>query len=285
MIGALSSGRFGMAPQDETMGELPPVLAPGPGGGIGGGILSQQRRGDLEGVPEVTDGNPQLPKSKPAYNNPFSSDNLGQTLLDIGQGFLSSNNFFEGLGNVAGGLRSRVQELNPRGKPKVSYGGPNGQFEITEHPDGTRTVRKVPEFAEALKAEEAAKRRLSTKDSNDTVARAVASIGRLDPIKRASAYNFLLQRPAEFGLTAEDVAGLPQEWSDTYGTVRGQMGYSIPQYEANLDRDRAFQHRQAQDSVRNGQAQQRIGISRETSRRAGAKAGAFKAPTGYTLVN
>lgn len=261
-MGALSSAAFapangvlsrraGFSPASpygslDENGELPPILTPpnAPGGGIGGGILRNQPQGQLE-VPQdasVDDlaGDPS--QTARSFSSPFSKANLSQTLLGIGQGFLSNpDSFWKGLGAAGGAISDRIEKLNPTGKRKITYGGPENQFEITENPDGTRSVRKVPEFAQAAQAAQADKRRLTTKDSNDTVNRAVAAISRLDtPEKRASAYNFLLQRPAEFGLTADDVTGLPQEWSDTYGTVRGQMGYSLPQYEANQDRDRAF---------------------------------------------
>lgn len=281
LIGALSNvyGVF------DDNGELPPL-----NGGFGGGVLTSQQAQMPEDSPQesVQPINGVLSSKAPKRVNPFSSDNLGETLMGIGQDFLSGGNFWEGAGAAVGSIKDRMKALKSKGK--VSYGGPNNQFEITEHPDGSRTVRKVPEFAEATQQEAAEKRRLSARDTNDTLTRAIASISRLDTDqKRASAYNFMLQDPAQFGLTADDVAQLPQEWSDTYGAVRSGMGYSVPQYETNLDRDRAFQHRQGQDGIRNGQAQQRIGISEKSANRprsgggGGRKTNTFKAPASFIL--
>lgn len=131
---------------------------------------------------------------------------------------------------------------------------------------------------------------MSSKDTNETVNRAMASILRLDTEqKRASAYNFMIQDPAQFGLTADDVTGLPGQWSDSYGQVRSGMGFSAPQYETNLDRDRAFQFNQTQAGIRNGQADRRIGISQQNADRRRSSGGgrsapkAFKAPGGFVL--
>jgi hypothetical protein len=200
----------------------------------------------------------ELPKPPPTKrsNNPFAKDNLGQTLLDIGQGFLSSPDFAQGLGNAAGAISGRAADLRKLNTPKVSYGGPQDQFEITENPDGTRAYRQIPEVAEAIASANKAKSAPSAKELVDMRARTIRSIMELPPEQRANAYAMVMTFPERYGL---DVTNMPRAWDETYGSVVSGMGLSANQAEGLDLRREQLAHRKDVDATRSSQNAQRIG--------------------------
>lgn len=202
-----------------------------------------------------------LPKAPPKAlsNNPFSKDNRQQTLLSIGQAFLSSPDFFQGLGSAAGAVNGRIDELKglqAAQRPKVSYGGPDDRFEISEAPDGTRSIREVPEFAKVLDDKAARKDAPSPKEVIEMRARAVHAIGQLPEDQRAAAYANLLGHPDMYG--GLDVSNMPPGWDPNYAAVMGGLGTSVSQDENADYRERALRYRNAQAERRLDQAQQRI---------------------------
>jgi hypothetical protein len=252
---------------------------------------------DDEPAPQVWDekipgSTPQgLPKPPPSVRstNPFGKDNLGRTLLDIGASFLSSNDFNGGLAGASRAIGSRSDELRAQNAKQTSYGGPQGQFEITTNADGSRVIRKVPEFAQAIQEQEAAKRALTPKDAVDQRARVVYSIAQLPAEQREAAYRDIMVNPEYYGISTK---GMPMVWSDSYGAVMGGLGQTVNQAENSDLRGRQFDHRQVVDQERLGQGRQRLqqGAARvqqgaERLKRGGSGKGnsGFKAPSGFIL--
>ncbi|MFD1959600.1 hypothetical protein ACFSHP_12085 [Novosphingobium panipatense] len=206
-------------------------------------------------------GGPSLPSAPPSAKRrgPFSKENLGQTLLDIGAGFLSGHNFSDGLGAAGKALSGRMDDLRAQEKaerPSIAYGGPDDRFEITTTSDGQRVIREVPEFAKVLDAKAAAERAPKTKDVIDQRARAIYSIGQLPESERAAAYATLMEHPEMFG--GVDVTGMPPGYDPTYATVMGNMGTTVGQAITNDRAERALQVRTEQGAERLRQGQQRI---------------------------
>jgi hypothetical protein len=240
--------------------------------------------------PEVTPER-RLPQAPPGVakrsTDPWAHGNRSKTLLDIGAAFLSSDDFFRGLGNASSALSGRHEQLNKASIPQITYGGPDDQFEISTDPTtGERTIREVPEFAQAVAAKRASTRALSPKDQTDLRARAIYAIGQLPPEQRNAAYADLMNNPGRYGV---DTTGLPPGWDETYGSVMGGIGQPVGAAQANADRDRAFDHRVTQDRIRNtqterrlGQGDQRLTISRNKGS-GGAKRNTFKASPGFIL--
>lgn len=99
---SFADGPFGTSQRPQNPFELPPVSqVPGefPRPGMDEG--PDEGPDEQQSVPVQS----QLPGSlKPRSSNPFAKDNMAQTLLSIGQGFLGSNSFWEGLGAASGAV-------------------------------------------------------------------------------------------------------------------------------------------------------------------------------------
>lgn len=273
-------GRFSTPPYAGTPPYAPdptrdasPIGMPAPGPGA-----------STPGMPRQQPGLPSAPPSTRS-TDPFAKENRRQTLLNIGAAFLQEDDFFKGMGRAAGGLSDRMESLK-KSPNKVEYGGPGNQFEITTDETGSRTVREVPEFAKAIQDEREAKRpTLSPRDQADMRARAISAINRLPPEERQAAYADFMSNPGKYG--GVDTAGMPSTYDPRYAGIMGSMGMSVPQYESNADRDRAFDHRVTTDTRRLGQGDARIAASaskgKATGRRRGALRSAPKLPTGFIL--
>jgi hypothetical protein len=114
----------------------------------------------------------------------------------------------------------------------------------------------------------------------------VYQISQLPPEQRAEAYRDLRANPEQYGISAQ---GMPMVWSDTYGTVAGNMGQSVSQAEAQDLRAQALKHRQFVDQRRLDQGDARIsqGAARvaqgaERLKRA-PRSVAIKPPAGFIL--
>lgn len=158
--------------------------------------------------------------------NAFDRQHVSDTLLSLGAGFLSGHNFSDGLGAAAQNLAQRNQAIRAEQRPTVTYGGPDDTFEISTYGNGDRSVRRVPEFAEAARQKQAAAKAPAYKDVMETRSRALYNISRLPPEQRTAAYADLRQNGASYGV---DTTGLPDTWSDTFGSVAGGMGQSVYQ--------------------------------------------------------
>lgn len=208
----------------------------------------------------------------------WDKDHISETLAGIGQAFLSNQNFGEGLGAASGVIGGRQGELRREAQKSTTYGGPDGQFEITVDGMGNRTVRPVPEFAAAVQAKQDAKLRPDAKDNLDFRGRALFAISKLKtPEERQAAYADLLGNSQAYGI---DVNGMPSTWSDTYGQVAGSMGMNVNQA-TNAERNGLIaDNRIATNNARTAQGEARLGLSRNAEARAAAKASLPKAPPG-----
>lgn len=241
-----------------------------------------------QGAPQVPQAQQQpqgLPKAPPSVRStdPWAKENYRKTLLDIGAAFLSEDDFFKGMGKAASGLSSRMDALQ-KSPNKVEYGGPNNQFEITTDESGNRTIREVPEFARAIEEDRAAKRpTLSPSQQMDYRARIIHGINQLPPEQRQQAYADFMTNPQKYG--GLDTTGMPQTYDPTYGRIAGNMGMSVPQYEAGVDRDRGLEMRANTDNWRRQQGEARLKKSsgKGGGRRGGALRGAPKLPAGFIL--
>lgn len=212
------------------------------------------------------------PSKRNSPDNPFSKDNLGRTMLDIGSAFLANHDDpWAGFGAASKAIGARQDELRSRLQKSVSYGGPENQFEITQNPDGTRTVRQVPEFAKALKDKEAAKNGMKPDDVIKTRAQVMHYINSLPPSQRGAAYNHLVNQPGQFGLPAEAVASMPPGYDNIYGGLSEGLGTPIPAALSNEDRDRGYGYRVRNDDRNYSQRERRMNKPRAGGTRTGSK--------------
>lgn len=270
--------------------ELPPISPEAAKASWGNGYSPDDM---LKMFPPVTEtiaptDDRRLPKPPPSVmrsDNPFAKDNLSRTLLDIGAAFLSNDDFGHGLGAAAQAVGGRQDALRAANQKQTTYGGPGGQFEITQAPDGTRSVREVPEFADAIRREAEAKKALGPKETVDLRSRLVHSISQLPPEQRAAAYRDLMANPEYYGV---DTKGMPTIWNDNYGAVMGDLGQTVNQAEAGVLRGQQFQHRQAVDQARLQQGDQRLQQGATRLKQGGGRSGpraTSKAPSGFIWDN
>lgn len=205
----------------------------------------------------------------------FDKDHISQTLLGIGQAFLSNQNFGEGLGAAAGVMSKGQQTLRDDAKQTITYGGPNNQFEISADKQGNRTVREVPEFAKAAREERDAKLAPKPTDVYDRRSRALYAVSQLPPEQRSAAYADVLQNADAYGI---DTRGMPPVWNDTYGQVAGGMGLNVNQALTNVRADRVADNRIETNVARTAQGSERIAISRAKDARVASKSSLPKAP-------
>ena len=228
------------------------------------------------GLPQATTPLQQpLPEPPPSVRKKaptiWDKDHISETLLNIGQAFLSNQNFGEGLGAAAGVMSDRQAGLRRENQRSVTYGGPGNRFEIATDPEGNRTVREVPEFAAAIREEQAAKNAPDPKDLADARSRVVFAVSRLPKEQRQAAYADVIANPQRYGISPE---GMPQAWDDTYGTVAGQSGLTVNQALANTRADRVADNRIATNDARTAQGAARLDLTRTKDARAALKASA-----------
>lgn len=255
------------------------------------------------GQPEQTPSTLQrpLPVPPPSVTKKTSiwdKDHISGTLLDIGQAFLSNQNFGEGLGAAAGAMSRGQKAIQDQSRKSISYGGPNGQFEIATDAQGNRTVRQVPEFAAAaqadrdakVKADREAREAPNWKDMRSAQTAVVHQIGQLDTSEqRAATYADLLAHPERYG--GVDTRGLPPIWSDTYGAVMGGSGQTVVQDRKGDRDDEAFDWRKTHGDRIADQGDQRLTLQRQKAAKAGLpkappstrKPAAAKLPNGFIL--
>ena len=220
----------------------------------------------------------------------WDKDHISETLLGIGQAFLSNQNFGEGLGAAAGVMSRGQQALRDDAKRTVTYGGPNNQFEISADKNGNRSVRLVPEFAKAAQDERDAKARPSWKDMEDRKARLVYQVGKLPQGQRSAAYADIIANPQRYGISPD---GMPTEWSDTYGTVAGNSGMTVMQDRGADRSDLLAGEKIKNDGARTQQGADRLDLARTKDARAALKAsappsvrngGGAKPAKGYSII-
>lgn len=202
----------------------------------------------------------------------WDKDHVSETLLGIGQAFLSNQNFGDGLGAAAGVMAKGQQTLRDDAKKTVTYGGPNNQFEISADRNGNRTIREVPEFARAAREERDAKNAPSFKDAQDRKARVIYQIGTLpDKAQREAAYADVIANPQSYGI---DPRGMPTAWNDTYGTVAGNSGMTVNQAWGNGRADLMAGWKMQDGDKKTAQGAERLELAKTKDARAALKASA-----------
>jgi hypothetical protein len=209
----------------------------------------------------------------------WDDDHISETLLGIGQAFLSNQNFGEGLGAAAGVMSKGQQALRDDAKRTITYGGPDNQFEISADKNGNRTVRRVPEFAQAAQEAREAKAAPAWKDTQDVKSRVLYQIGQLPQDKRAGAYAGVMANPQAYGI---DPRGMPPAWDDTYGTVAGNAGLTVNQSLNAVRADRLADNRISTNDARTAQGEARLNISRAADARSERKSRLPKVPASVT---
>jgi hypothetical protein len=156
----------------------------------------------------------------------WDKEHISETLANIGAGFLSNQNFGDGLGAAAQTIAGRTRQLREEGRPDISYGGPGDQFEITtDRRTGAKTIREVPLFRKYNEQLRDDKNRPDFKTQHDMRSRALFVIAtQVPPGQRAAEYRRLMKNPEYYGV---DPSGMPAEWDDRYGTIAGTMGLSV----------------------------------------------------------
>jgi hypothetical protein len=188
-------------------------------------------------------------------------------------------------------MNDRQAALRKEAFKSTTYGGPDNRFEITTDGQGNRSVREVPEFARVVQEEREAKMAPKPSDVQDRRSRALYGIMQLPPEQRSAAYQDLMSDPARYGV---DTSGMPAVWSDTYGTVAGNMGMTVPQARSAERGDKLTDWRMADGDKRTAQGAERVELSRQAGARAALKASAppstrrggsgSKALKGYSII-
>lgn len=160
----------------------------------------------------------------------WDKGHISDTLLSIGSGLLSSQNFGDGLAAAGRGILSQQQALRAQQLKSTTFGGPDNEFAITTDALGNKSVQRMPAFAAVNREKREAEFRLKTaqvpKDVADIRGRVVHAIGQLPPEQRSAAYADVLANPGYYGV---DTTGMPNAWTDQYGTVAGAMGMNVNQ--------------------------------------------------------
>ncbi len=219
-----------------------------------------------------------LPPAPPTKRpTPWDKEHISETFARIGQGFFQSQNFGDGLGNAAAAIAGRSKDIRAENTKSVTYGGPNDQFEILTDAYGRKSYREVPEFAKATAAAQAAKQAPDAAAVADRRSRAVYAISQLPPEKRTAAYASLIANPNAYNV---DVAGMPAEWSDDYGTVGGLMGMPVDKAIAQ-DRGNTL----AQDTIRHRKVGEEQGAARVAQGQARVAQGAQRVAQGASRLS
>jgi len=186
----------------------------------------------------------------------WDKEHISETLANIGQAFLSNQNFGEGLGAAAGAIGNGMRGLRQERVKSVEYGGPDDMFEITTDPaTGERSVREVPEFSKAVKEGREARTAVRGKDAVNFRSNALYGIAQMPPAEREAAYQTLLASGSLYGV---DTAGLPPGWDDSLGAIAGGVGMSMKDWLKNQRDDKAVSARISQGQQRNDAARQRL---------------------------
>lgn len=179
---------------------------------------------------------PPLPQPPPTRKpTPWDKAHISETLAGIGAGFLSSQNFGDGLGAAAQSIAGRQRQLREEGRPDISYGGPGDQFEITtDRRTGAKSYREVPEFRAAVDRNATLKAKPDFKTIADMRSRALAAVAQMPLEQRPAAYRSLLAHAPAYGV---DTTGMPAEWDETYGALGGAMGLNVNQAHTQARQD------------------------------------------------
>ncbi len=209
---------------------------------------------------------PKMPPSAKRRATPWDKEHISETLLGIGAGFLSSQNFGDGLGNAAQAIGGRMKDIRAERRRSTKYGGPGDQFQIVTDADGNDTITEVPAFRDAVARDAAgklavaqagidARKGLTAKDNIDLRSRVVHAIMKLPPEERGAAYQNMLAHPEQSGV---DTTGMPSQWTDQYGALISGMGLSVNQSQTQELGQASLSERKRSAGVREDQGAQRV---------------------------
>ena len=202
----------------------------------------------------VEAGLPPLPR-KPG--NLWDKKHLDDSLLAIGTGLLSGDDFFDGLGRAGQGLGQLRQQIRTADKPTRELGGPDDAFEVTYDPrTGERSYVPIQPFQDYLrkKAEKPAV-------TADIRGRAMTALLSLPEDQRQAAYEDMADNPSMFGLGDGD---LPMEYDPELVDVYANMGMNVSQ---TMTREQAAANAKAQDAYRKTLAADRAERTRLAAQR------------------
>jgi hypothetical protein len=165
-----------------------------------------------------------LPSPPPAVKAPslFDKQHRQDTLLALGSGLLTGQNFGDGLSAAAQNVMGLKKQLRVEQTKTHEFGGPDDAFDITTDPTtGQRTVRPVPEFVDYLHRE-----KTKPKDVADMNGRAMHALQQLPEADRPAAYQAIRTNPAAYGV---DVSTMPAQYDPHYAAMASDMGMTVSQ--------------------------------------------------------
>lgn len=177
---------------------------------------------------------PQLPQAPPALKAPslFDKQHRQDTLLALGSGLLTGQNFTDGMSAAAQNVMGLKKQLKAETTKTHEFGGPDNSFEITTDPrTGIRTAKPVAEFQEYLE-----NKRTKAKDTADINGRAMYALSQAPEAERANIYAHMIQNPQFYGI---DPRTMPATFDPAYVRQSAGMGQTVAQATAAAGRDRA----------------------------------------------
>lgn len=232
----------------------------------------------------------QLPSPPPSVRKPtiWDKDHISQTLLGIGQAFLSNQDFGAGLGAAAGSMSDRMKTLQAENTKAVALGGPDNAFEVvTDTRTGQRTYRPVEAFQTYAADKYNREHRPSLAEGRKATSAAMSAVLALPPERQPAAAAALKAKLAGQGY---DVGHLPdaENYSAMAATLARDMGVDTVVQE---NRDRNAKRDAATADYRDrslGLRSESIGIAKQREARAGLpkappKSVRSKLPTGFIL--
>lgn len=221
-----------------------PMQAPAMTGNIGSGFSFAPQTAQLDQLPTA----PPAPAKKAGA---FDDDHYRQTMLAMAAGFFGSQNFGDGLSKAAEAIYNGNADAQK--KAQVSYGGPDGAFEITTDPHtGKRTYTPVQEVVD-YQNHKAAK--LTPEKLLDLNGRYALALQGTDPAKRGEAAAFMANNPTLYPGFNPALVGA----GDNLG-LSASTGQTVTQSGAAAQRADAEQRREADRAYKRGQGDQRIAL-------------------------
>lgn len=220
-----------------------------------------------QAVPALQQAQPSALQIRPASFKPFDKENRSRSLLAIGTGLLSSNDFFKGVGQAGQNLEGVRDEYRAKHTPTTQIGGPDNSFEVTYDPQtGQRSYKPIDEFtqyqADKFSREHAPKPEDVIKVRGNTM----AAIMKLPEGLRQQAYSDYLADSKRLGFDF----GLPAEFNPDVASSMANQALGVNGLTANELADARL--RQSGEN-----AQARLGLARQSASRADARLGLARA--------
>ena len=146
---------------------------------------------------------PSLPPKRKSHA--FDKDNLSDTLLMIGSGLLSSQNFGEGLAKAGQGILAQNRRIRDENRTTTTYGGPDGLYKIETDGLGNEKRTLDPQAMGDLERIKTLKEAPAATDRRGILGSVAYSIGQLPPEQQQTAWANVRSQPGLYGLTAADI--------------------------------------------------------------------------------